>query len=222
MHTIQKFARSTGFIYFLLIPIGPFGIMFVNSLVVVGDVQATMSNILENETIYRWSMLAALLTQLIHFTLVIMLYKILKPAHKVASQIMLLLVMVGVPIAMLNEFSYGAVLLNLHGANPSPDLVSMFLGIHDYGINIVQIFWGLWLFPFGFAIYKSEFLPKVIGILLMIGCFGYVIDSITFIIDPTIEFKLAIFMFWGEMAITFWLLIKGVNVDKWQQQNSSA
>ncbi|MGL1921840.1 MAG: DUF4386 domain-containing protein [Hyphomicrobiales bacterium] len=220
MQSIKNFARATGFAYLLLIPIGPFGIMYISSLIVEGDMGATMVNISNNETMFRWSMVAALITQLIHFSLVILLYKLLKPASEVAAKIMVALVMVGVPIAMLNEFSSGAILLNLNGNSPSADTVSLFLGIHEYGINIVQIFWGLWLFPFGYAVYKSTFLPKLIGVALMVGSFSYFIDSLVFIIDPTIEIKLAIFLFWGEILITFWLLFKGVNEEKWHEQNA--
>ena len=218
MHNIKNFARATGFIYLLLVPLGIYGIMYVPSLVIKGDVTTTISNILANESLIRWSMAAALVIQLIHFALVLMLYKLLKPVSETIARIMVLLVMVGVPIAMLNEFTFGGALLVLHSATPSPTLVSTLFGMHEYGVNIVQIFWGLWLFPLGYLIYKSDFLPKLIGITLMIGCFGYVIDSFTFIIDPTIEFKLAIYLFFGELLITLWLLIKGVNAEKWHAQ----
>ncbi|MBL1420705.1 MAG: DUF4386 domain-containing protein [Alphaproteobacteria bacterium] len=219
MQNIKIFARATGFIYFLLIPLGVFGIMYVPTLVVKGDITTTISNLLANESLVRWSIAAALTIQLIHFALVLMLYKILKPINKTIASIMVLLVMVGVPIAMLNEFTLGGALLILNGTTPAPTLVSTLLGMHQYGINIVQIFWGLWLFPLGYLIYKSDFLPKLIGITLMIGCFGYVIDSTTFVIDPTITFKLASYLFIGELLITFWLLFRGLNAEKWHAQN---
>lgn len=215
---IKNFARATGFVYFLLIPLGVFGIMYVPTLIVDGDITATINNLIANQSQIRWSIATALVIQLIHFALVLMLYKILKPVNKTIALIMVLLVMVGVPIAMLNEFTLGGALLILNGTTPASTLVSTLLGMHQYGINIVQIFWGLWLFPLGYLIYKSDFLPKLIGITLMIGCFGYFIDSFTFIIDPTITFKLAIYLFIGELLITFWLLIKGVNAEKWHTQ----
>uniref|UniRef100_A0A2A4Z9Z7 DUF4386 domain-containing protein n=1 Tax=OCS116 cluster bacterium TaxID=2030921 RepID=A0A2A4Z9Z7_9PROT len=218
MNNIKNFARATGFVYLLLVPLGIYGIMYVPSLVIKGDVTTTISNLLANESLIRWSMAVALVIQLIHFALVIMLYKLLKPVSETIARIMVLLVMVGIPIAMLNEFTFGGALLALHSLTPSETLVSTLLSMHEYGINIVQIFWGLWLFPLGYLIYKSDFLPKLIGITLMIGCFGYVIDSFTFIIDPTIEFKLAIYLFFGELLITLWLLIKGVNAEKWHTQ----
>lgn len=218
MHNIKTFARVTGFAYFLLIPLGVFGIMYIPSLIIKGDVTTTISNILANESLIRWSIAAALTIQLIHFMLVLMLYKLLKPVSETIARIMVLLVMVGIPIAMLNEFTFGGALLAIHNPTPSPTMVSTLLGMHQYGVNIVQIFWGLWLFPLGYLIYKSDFLPKLIGITLMIGCFGYVVDSFTFIIDPTIEFKLSIYLFVGELLITFWLLIMGVNAEKWHAQ----
>lgn len=219
MYSIQTFARSTGFLYLLLVPLGIFGIGYVPSLEVVGDIGATISNLKANEMNIRWAIFSALAIQLIHFILVLALYKLLRSTCETAARIMVLLVMVGVPIAMLNEANYGAVLILLGEAETSPNLISLFLGLHQYGIIIVQIFWGLWLFPFGYLVYKSNFLPKLIGIALMIGCFGYFIDSFVYILDSNYPIELAIYLFWGELIITLWLLIRGVNAEKWHKSN---
>lgn len=221
MHSIQTFARGTGFLYFILFPLGFFAIPFMAPLEVTGDIGATLSNIAANDMTARWAISAAILNQLIHFALVLCLYKLLRSASEVAAQIMVLLVMVGVPIAMMNEASLGVLLMLAGSADPSTSLVSALFDFHKYGIMIVQIFWGLWLFPFGYLIYKSGFLPKIIGVALMIGCFGYILDSFIYFVDPDFSVKFSIYLFWGELMITLWLLIKGVNVEKWNQKNIS-
>ena len=123
--------------------------------------------------------------------------------------------MLGVPIALLNEVNHGAVLLILGSSDISNSFISLFLGIHHYGVIIAGIFWGLWLFPMGYLAYKSNFMPKIIGIALMIGCFGYLADSFIYILAPDIGFQFAQFLFIGEVMIAFWLLIMGVNEQKW-------
>lgn len=221
MHSIQTFARGTGFLYFILFPLGFFAIPFMAPLEVVGDINATLSNIQANEMTARWAISAALFNQLIHFVLVLCLYKLLRPVSESAARMMVLLVMVGVPIAMMNEASLGVLLMLAGSADPSASLVSALFDFHKYGIMIVQIFWGLWLFPFGYLIYKASFLPKIIGVALMIGCFGYIIDSFIYFIDPNFPIEFSVYLFWGELMITLWLLIKGVNVEKWNQNKLS-
>lgn len=151
----------------------------------------------------------------------ILFYKILRPVGELVARVMLLLFLCAVPIAMLNEVSNVAVLLALDTAEPSRELISMALGLHHAGVIIAQFFWGLWLFPMGYLIYKSGFLPKFIGILLMIACFGYVVDSTIYFFDPEFPIEFSAFLFLGEIAIAFWLLIRGVNVERWHEANGT-
>lgn len=205
----QFFARLTGFVYLLLVPLGVFGIMYVPTLYDV-NLNQMVTNFTQNETMVRLAIASSLIIQLIHFVLVLMLYKLFSHVNVAIAKIMVFLVMVGVPLAMLNELNYGAVLIIANDGEIANNLVPLFFELHQYGIMIVGIFWGLWLFPLGYLAYKSNMLPKIIGIALMIGCFGYVIDSFTFIMIPNIEFQLAQFLFIGELMITLWLLIMGV------------
>ncbi len=136
-----------------------------------------------------------------------------------------LYLLVGVPIAMLNELNQFAVLLLLHGGNyltvftadQLQALVPLFLDLHEHGINIAGIFWGLWLFPMGYLVFNSGFLPRILGVLLIIGCIGYLIDSATFFLLPNFDAKIAQFTFVGELLLPLWLLIKGVNVEQWEK-----
>ena len=126
-----------------------------------------------------------------------------------------------IPIAMLNELNNGAVLHLLHNEGVSDALMMLFLDLHEYGIQIAGIFWGLWLFPMGYLVFKSGYIPKLIGILLMIGCVGYIADAVLFILYPDFGFTVSEFTVIGEVLLPLWLLIMGVNVEQWEQRTLS-
>ena len=226
-NSIQKTARFAGFLYMLLIPLGVFGMLYIpETLFVPGDIVATVSNIMANQTLFRSSIVSALITQVVQIFVVLYLYKVLKPVNKNHAVLMVVFILVAVPIAMLNELNQFAILLLLNGADYLTSftsdqiqaLVALFLDLRHAGINIAQIFWGLWLFPMGYLVYKSGFLPKIIGALLIVACFGYLADSFIFFFVPDFGIKFSEFTFLGEALITFWLLIKGVNVEEWKKR----
>jgi hypothetical protein len=226
-NSIQKTARIAGFLYLLLIPLGVFGMLYVPAtLFVPGDVAATAKNIMANETLFRLSIMSALLTQVVQIFVVLFLYKVLKPAGKNLARLMVIFILVAVPIAMLNELNQFAILILLNGAeiltaftaDQMTELISLFLDLHQHGIFIAQIFWGLWLFPMGYLVFKSGYLPRIIGLLLIVAGFGYLIDSFIFFLFPDFGMKFSEFLFLGELLMTVWLLIKGVNVEQWEKR----
>ena len=225
--SIQKTARTAGFLYFLLIPYGILGMIYFPTTHFVPDnIAATVSNIMANESLFRLTILSALLTQVIQIFVVLYLYKVLKPVNKNYAVLMVTFALVAVPIAMLNELNQIAVLLLLNGAGYSAffttdqiqALVALFIDLRSAGINIAGIFWGLWLFPMGYLIFKSGFLPKIIGAFLIFACFGYLVDSFIFFLVPDFGITFSEFTFLGELMIVFWLLIKGVNVEEWKKR----
>ncbi|MFV2061741.1 MAG: DUF4386 domain-containing protein [Gammaproteobacteria bacterium] len=222
----NKTARIAGLLYVLLIPLGVFGIMYIPStLIVPGDAAATASKIIANESAFRFSIVSALLTQLVNLWLVLFLYKLLKPVNKNYAVLMVVFIMVAVPIAMVNELNNIAVLMLLSNheylsefsSQQLQALVPFFLDLHESGINLAGIFWGLWLFPMGYLVYKSGFIPKLIGVLLVIACVGYLLDSFIYFIIPNVGFAFSEYLFFGEIAISFWLLIKGVDIAQWEK-----
>jgi hypothetical protein len=134
--------------------------------------------------------------------------------------------LLGVPIAMLNELNQFAVLFLSSGADSlrvfTPGqlhaLASLFLNLHNDGITIAGLFWGLWLFPMGYLVFESGFLPRILGILLMIGCAGYLIQSFAALLLPNLDVNIALVTFWGEVLFPLWLVIKGVNVEQWEKR----
>jgi hypothetical protein len=226
----NKTARIAGFLYLLLVPLGILGILYIpTTLVVSGDIAATINNIRANESLFRLGIVSAIAAQLVNIFVVLYLYKLLKPVNKGMAQLMVIFLLLGVPIAFLNELTHLAVLLLLNGADylavftteQVQGIVAFFLDLHQYGIFIAQVFWGLWLFPMGYLVYKSGYLPRIIGILLMIGCFGYLMDSFIFFFVPDFGITVSEFTFLGEVLLPLWLVIKGVNVEGWKKQTQA-
>lgn len=227
MNSINKTARITGFIYLMMAPLGIFGIIYVPSVLIVsGDAIATVNNIMANELLFHLSIVSALIVQICHIFIVLLLYKILKPVNKNHAVLMVIFMLVAIPIAMLNEvnnfaallLSSGAGYLSVFTADQLQALVPLFLDFHEYGINIASIFWGLWLFPMGYLVFKSGYIPKFLGVLLIIGCFGYLIDFVIFSLFPNFDMTISAFTFFGEILFPLWLLIKGVNVEQWKKR----
>jgi hypothetical protein len=138
---------------------------------------------------------------------------------------MVIFMLVGVPITMLSELNRFAALLLLSGADyltaltadQLQTLLPLFLDLREHGVIIASIFWGLWLFPMGYLVFKSGYIPKILGVLLIIGGFGYLIDFVTFILFPSIG-VISTFTGMGEILFGLWLLIKGVNVEQWEKR----
>ena len=215
IRALKNTAKLSGILYLSLLPLGILGIIYVpDNLIVTNDISTTINNIIENETLFRWSIIAALTVQLINIILVIQLYKILQHIHKIMAYFMVIFSLLAVPIAFLNEINNLAIVNLLNQPKESEQLIGIFINLHHHGIIIAQVFWGLWLFPLGYLIYKSEFLPKFIGVLLIIGSIGYVVDSFTLILLPNFKITFSEFTFLGEVIFPLWLLTKGININK--------
>lgn len=216
-------ARIAGFLYLMMAPFAIFSMMYVPSILIVpGDAATTANNIMASEGLFRSGIVSWLISQTIFIFLLLVLYKVLKPVNKNHALLMLVLALVAVPIAFINELNQFAALFLLSGADyltafEADQLhaqVMLFLDLHTSGLYAAHIFWGLWLFPFGYLVFKSGFLPRILGILLMIGGFGYLIDFAIFFLFPTFDVKISPITGIGELIIGLWLLIKGINVGK--------
>ncbi len=216
--SVNRTARIAGFLYLMLLPLGIFGMVVSSSLIVPGDAATTAKNVLASESLFRLAIVSALLVQVVNILVVLALYQLLKPVGQTMASLMVLFLLLGVPIAMVNELNQFAVLLVLHGTEPLQALAPLFLDLHQLGISIAGIFWGLWLFPMGYLVFKSRYVPWILGILLIIGCFGYLIDSFAVFLLPNYKASLALFTFWGEVLFPLWLLIKGLNVEQWAKR----
>ena len=218
------YARLAGFLYFLVIPLGIIALSISSRLIVSGDAAATASNILASESLFRLGIVSDMLASLVMLLVVLVLYQLLKPVNRNMALLMVTFVLIGVPIAMLNKLNQFAVLLllsspnylTLFTANELQALAFLFLRLHSRGGDIAFIFWGLWLFPLGYLVFKSGFLPRILGILLMIACFGYVINSFASFLGYSLNVDM--FAALGEVLFILWLLIKGVNAEQWRKR----
>ncbi|MGD8428040.1 MAG: DUF4386 domain-containing protein [Balneolaceae bacterium] len=220
------YARIAGFLALLILIAGSFSGYIHSNLVVTSDAATTANNIIASEVLFRLGIVSSLAMYTIFIFYVLILHRLLKPVEENHALIMLVLALTGVPIAMLNQLNPSAVLLLLSDANYlnvfTPDQlhaqVMFFLRLQGYGSLIGVIFWGLWLFPLGWLVYQSGFYPKILGILLMIGCFGWLIVVLQRFLLPAYKF-LEYSRYAAHLAELFWmlwLLTKGINVEKWK------
>jgi len=222
-------AKVVGFLFLLPIPLWLFGSSYVPSrLVVPGDAAAAARNIMAAETLFRLGIVSVLLIMVADIAMVLLLYQLLKPVNKNLAVLMVILNLLAVPIAMLNELNQFAVLFLVHGNDSlktfTPDqwhiLMSLFMNLHDIGTTIGGIFWGLWLVPYGLLVFKSGFFPRVMGALLIIECFGFLIQSFVGFLVPGLQANLTLLPAitgWAELFVPLWLLIRGVNVEQWKK-----
>ena len=218
------YSRLAGFLYLLVVPLGIFSLSVSSGLLVAEDSAATANNIMASEMIFRLSIVSELLATLVMLFVVLALYRLLKPVNKGMASIMAILVMVAVPIAILTTLNEFAILQLLSGAEylaaftteQLQALTLLFLHLHTQGGSIAFIFWGLWLFPLGYLVFKSGFFPRILGVLLMLACCGYLIDSFASFLGYSVN--LGLFAAVGEVLFILWLLIKGVDTEQWRKR----
>jgi len=234
VNSTKKAARIAGAIYLSMVFTAPFSLIYVpGKLIVKGNAAATADNILAHETMFRLSILADLVSQVIFICLAIALYRLLRDVSRPWAWLMVGFVFVSASVCFLNVLNDIAALILFQGADflsvfdkPQRDALGMlFLRLHSYGIFIAEMFWGLWLFPFGLLVFRSGFLPRFIGVWLMINCFGYVALSVTalfFLPYYSALFRYSQPVLMGELAIMLWLLIKGAKEPSPQPNAATA
>jgi len=232
MSSRNKTARVAGILYLILILFGIISLAYIPSLLIDRESAAkTFENITNSEFLFRLGIVSGIITFLIYILLPLALYKLLHEVNKVYASLMVIFALISVPIFfvnILNKFSVLTLINNpeyLKKFDETELQTQVMLHIESYynGIEISQIFWGLWLFPFGYIVYKSGFLPKILGIFLMLGCIGYLTtffggflysDFNKTIISEIARYPATI----GEIGICLWLLIMGTNKLKWNKQ----
>ena len=225
MHPTDKAARVAGAIYLSMVVTGPFTLIYIPStLIVRGNASATANNILAHETLFRFGIVADLMTSVIFICLVMALYRLFSSVNKTIASLMVALVLVSAAVGFVNVLNYIAALTLFRGADflavlekPQRDALAMlFLRLDSQGNVINEIFWGLWLLPFGLLVMRSRFLPRILGVWLIINCVAYVALSFTGLLLSQyydVVFRSAFPALFGEMAIVLWLLVKGAKVQ---------
>jgi hypothetical protein len=216
-------ARIAGLLYLVVVITGMFSLAYVpKQLFIYDNPELTFKNITSNESLFRLGIASSVICYTAFLLLPIALHRLLKRVNEFYSKVMMLLAIASVPISFYNLHNKYSILSiigiskkgNSQAGSELTEQVMMYLNQYDNGIFITTLFWGLWLLPFGYLVFKSGFLPKILGILLMFGCFGYVInffgntlsgDYSSYGISTYLRFLPAI----AEIGTCLWLLIIG-------------
>ena len=211
-----------GLLYLIVAVTGGFSMLYIPSLIVPGDPAATATSIAGHEGLFRLGIVSGLVCQVVFILLALALYQIFKDVHRTLAVLMVALILAAVPVAFANmsnqlaalQIVTGAGYLDVFSREQSNALAMFFLDQHGQGLLTVEIFWGLWLLPLGLLVMQSGFMPRFLGVLLLIGFVGYGVDFFTRLLFPayaaTVS-SIAGFSKFGELAMVLWLLIRGAS-----------
>jgi hypothetical protein len=219
----QRTARVAAFVFLIIFFLGMSTELFIRpGMIVPGDAAATVKNIAASESLFRLSLVSDLIRLTLLMLLPLILYKLLNPVNKTIAALMVIFSLVSVPISMLNELNHFAVLLLSSGAgyltvfkaDQLNALVMFFLELRKYGTFIPQVL-SFWVFLLGYLVFKSGFLPRILGVLLMLAGLCYTVSAVLFLLFPNFDAMiLGLFAFIAESLFYLWLLIKGVKAQK--------
>ncbi len=223
MSSLSGKARVAGLLYLAVTVVGVFSLLYIPGLIYVpGDAAATSHNIASHEWLFRANIFLEIWGATLEIFLVLALYRLLAVVDRSLAMVMLVLGLMDVPIFFANSlndvgallFARGADILSAFGEPQREALAMLFLRLHHYGEVVNEVFWGLWLLPFGLLVYKSRFLPRLLGVWLMLNCFAYLAQNVTGILLPqytAVVTSISMPLQFGELAIMLWLLVLGAN-----------
>jgi len=232
MNAMNRNARIAGGLYSIYIVATIFADASRTSLIEFGDAVATVNNILASEGLFRVGFVSDILAGVLFLLAAWALYVLLKPVNENIALLFLLLNIGGVAVQCLNILNLFSAVLLLSGAGylkvfqaeQLGALAMLFIDLHKNGFMIAQFFYAAWLFPLGYLVYRSGYLPKILGIILMVECFGWLIYPFQFFLFPAYEglsYLSYAVGFIGEFSLTLWLLIKGVRSAEEMERNPS-
>jgi len=220
MDSLKNTARLAGLLYLIWIITGLYAMFYVPSQINIrGDAVTTAQNILSNEFLFRTSIINDLISSTIWVFMVLVLYRLFKHVNERQAKLLVALVIVQIPTVFFMEafnitslMIFKGEILKTFELSQRQDLAMLFLKINDYVVLTLETFWGLWLFPLAILVYRSRFLPRFLGVWLLINGSALLVLSFTSLLFPQykdIVFKIAFPAMLGEVAFMLWLLIKG-------------
>jgi hypothetical protein len=203
-------------------------VIVLGRLVDSGNAAATAANILGHERLFWLGFASSLVAVVFHIVYALLFYDLLKPVSRRVSLLALLVLLVASAIQAVTGLLYLAPLLILQGGSSVSAFTSaqlqalalVFLKLNAYALNVHLVFFGLWCVLTGYLIFRSTFLPRVLGVLLVISGLGWLIY-----LFPPVAYRLFLFIAaasaLGEIPVEFWLMVMGVNVQRWKEQASA-
>lgn len=216
----NKIARIAGALYLIYMIVFALADATRSKLIHMEDASATFINIQTSGGYFKIGLVSDIIAGILFLLAVWTLYVLLRSVNQNVALLFLLLNAAGVTIQCLNMLNlYAAFLLSsgpeylkVFQPDQLPALAMHFIHLHESGFMISQFFFSAWLFPLGYVVYKSGFLPRILGIVLMVECFGWLLYPLQYFLFPstvivTISSTIGLI---GELSLTLWLLIKGV------------
>lgn len=227
----QVYARIGGALYLILILAGMFGVIFVrDKLIVSGDATATANNIIASPLLWRIGIAADLIMHVCDVPLMLVFYVLLRPVNRNLALLAVLFNLVQTAVLVANKLNLLAALFLLGSADylkafdphQLHALSYLSLKLHDYGFGVGLIFFGCECLVVGYLIFRSGYLPRTIGVLMQIAGLCYLTNSFVLLLAPALAKMLypgvLVPAFIGELSLCLWLLVKGVNVSKWEEK----
>ena len=220
VESMKTTARRAGLLFLAWIIIGLYGLMFLPSQIMVpGDSVATANNVLAHELLFQLGTLTDLIGNTVWLLLVLVLYQWFKRVDGFQSKLLILFVVVQIPVGfLLGAFNIASLMivkgevLGTFELAQRQDLAMLFLKLSDYAVLTLEFFWGLWLLPLAILVYKSGFLPRFLGVWLIVNGIAYLVLDSTSLLFPqhrNMVYYIALPAFFGEVAFMLWLLIMG-------------
>jgi Domain of unknown function (DUF4386) len=213
-------ARLAGLLYLIWILTGLYGMFYIPSRIdLEGDAASSAQNVLSHEFLFRTSILNDLISSVIWVFMVFVFFRLFKSVDGRMSKLLVALVIVQIPVVLIAEsFNITSLLIlkgetiNTFQLSQRQELAMLLLKINEYGAPAFEVYWGLWLLPLAILVYRSQFLPRFLGVWLAINGLAFLVLSITSLLLPQykdVVFKVAFPAMLGEVAFMLWLLIKG-------------
>jgi hypothetical protein len=211
MNTLKNKGRIAGALYFAMAVLTGGGFALRSRIIDAADPAGTLARLAADGAGALGSAAANLAGQTVFLFLALALYELFADFDRRRARMLFAIILASIPVSMLVQLgTIGAVLLAQAG-QPSA-AVTLCLRLKEYGDCISFIFWGLWLFPLGFLIWKSRYLPRAIGLALMVGCFGYLIKALGGFFWPDhqeIAGAVLVLTNVGELSCVLWMLVFG-------------
>jgi hypothetical protein len=222
-------ARTTSVVYLFYFLTAVSSVLFLKGLVVSGDAAATANNILAHQPLFRLGLATGLIATACYVAVTALFYDLFKPVNRSLSLLAAFFSLVGCAILAFASVFQLAPLVVLRGGQylsvfkeeQLRALASLFLELYGLGVSICFVFFGVYCLLIGYLIFKSSFLPRILGVLMAFAGLGW----LTFLFPPLANYLSPynlVLGFLAELALMLWLLVMGVDVQRWREQAGAA